>query len=107
MGTVQARIEAVELLGKDHYVPIVRLGDERDPFHITEILRLCQGDPHAISRVGAVGDEVLPVNVCYARILDAELFVRSKRVVRGGSQEGLGGGGEVESVWAACQTDYG
>ena len=74
---------------------------------MTEVLRLCQGDPHAISRVGAVGDEVLPVHVCHARILDAELFVGRKRAVPGGSQKGLRISGEVESVGAACQTNDG
>ena len=81
MGPVQPGIEAVELLGEDHDIPIVRLGDEGDPFHLTEVLRLCQGDPHAISRVGAVGDEVLPVHACHAWILDAELFVGRKGAV--------------------------
>ena len=107
MGPVKPGIESVELLGKDHHVAVVRLRDQGDPFHLTEILRLCQRDPHAISRVGAVGDEVLPVEVCHARILDAELFVRRKRAVPGGRQKGLRIGGEVESVGAARQADDG
>ena len=78
MGPVKAGIQSIELFGKDHHIPVVRLRDEGNPFHVTEVLRLCQGDPHAISRVGAVGDEVLPVNVCHARIFDAELFIDGK-----------------------------
>src|ERR1035441_6922030 len=103
MGPVKPGIKAVELFGEDHYVPIVSLGDEGDPFHLTEVFRLCQGDAHAISRVRTVSDEVLAVDLHYARILDAELLVGGKRAVRGRSQEGLGGGGEMKSVKAARQ----
>src|ERR1035438_3461945 len=59
MRTVKSGIESIKLLGKDHHIPIIRLRDEGDPFHLTEILRLGQGDPHSISRVSAVGDDVL------------------------------------------------
>jgi hypothetical protein len=105
MGPVKPRIETVKLLGKDHYIPVVRLRNEGDPLHVTEVLRRCQRDPHAISRVGAVSDEVLPVDVCHAWILDAELFVRRKRAVPSGGQKGLRMSGEVESVVAARQTN--
>ena len=89
MRTVQPGIESVELLRKDHHIPIVRLGDEGDSFHLTEVLRLGQGDPHSISRVGAVGDEVLAFDQGHARVFDAELFIGGKRAVSRGSQKGL------------------
>ncbi len=107
MGTVKPRIEAVKLFGEDHHVPVVGLRDEGDPFHATEVLRLCQGDADSVSRVGAVGDEVLPIHVCHAWILDAELFVGRKRAVPGRSQKWLRIGREVEAVGAARQADDG
>jgi hypothetical protein len=65
---------------------------------MAEVLRLGQGDPHAISRVGAVGDEVLAVQQRDARILDAELFIGRERAVRRES-EGRGIGGESNPSW--------
>ena len=105
MGTVKPGIEPVELLGKDHYVPIIRLRDEGDSFHVTEFLRLGQSDPHSISRVGAVCDDVLPFQAGHAWILHAELFIGGKRAVLLRNQKGLWIGGEVESVGTARQTD--
>src|SRR5437762_7499644 len=107
MGTVKPGIESVKLLGKDHYVPVIRLRNERDLFHLSEVLRLGQGDPHSISRVGAVGDDVLPFQPSHAWILHAELFVGGKRAVPRRSQKGLRTGGEVKSVGTTCQTNDG
>src|SRR6266542_4891284 len=107
MGTVKPGIESIELLGKDHYIPIIRLRDEGDPFHLTEILRLRQSDPHSVSRVGAVGDDVLPFQPGHAWILHAELFIGGKRAVPRRNHKGLRIGGEVESVRTARQTNDG
>ena len=102
MGTVKPGIEAAKLFGEDHHIPMVRLRDERDPFDLIEVPRLGEGDPDSISRVSAVGDDVLPFQPGHAWILDAELFIGRKRAVPRRSQKGLWIGGEVDSVGAAC-----
>src|SRR6516225_11007552 len=107
MGTVKSGVESIKLLGKDHHIPIIRLRDKGDPFHLTEILRLGQGDPHSISRVGAVGDDVLPFQPGHAWILHAELFIGGKSAVPRRSQKGLWIGGEVKSVGTTGQTNDG
>src|ERR1022692_2377369 len=101
MRTVKASIKSIKLLGKDHHVPIIRLCDEGNPFHLTEVLRLGQGDPHSISRVCTVGDDVLPVQQRYAWVLHAELFISSERAVPVRSQKRLWICGEVESIGTA------
>ena len=105
MRTVQPGIESIKLFGKDYYIPIVRLRDERDPFHLAEVFRFCQSDPHAIARVSAIGDEILAFQKRNSRILDAKLFIVRKWAVARGSQKGLWIGGELEPVVAARQTD--
>src|SRR5438094_5574499 len=107
MGTVKPGVESTKLLGKDHHIPMIRLRDEGDPFHPTEVLRLGQSDPHSTSRVGAVGDDVLPFQPGHAWILHAELFIGGKRAVPRRSQKGLWIGGEVKSVGTTCQTNDG
>src|SRR6267142_6097320 len=107
MGTVKSGIESIKLLGKDHYIAVIRLRNEGDPFHLTEIFCLGQGNPNSISRVSAVGDDVLPFQPGHAWILDAELFIRRKRAVPRRSQKGLWIGGELEAVGAARQTNDG
>src|SRR5437016_14406943 len=107
MGTVKPGIESVKLLGKDHYVPVIRLRNERDLFHLLSVLSLGQGDPHSISGVGAVGDDVLPCQPGHAWVLHAELFIGGKRAVPVRNQKGLWIGGEAESVGTACQTNDG
>ena len=59
MWTIEPGIKPVKLLGKDDDIPIIGFSNERDSFHLTKILRLGQSDPHPISRVSAVGDDVL------------------------------------------------
>src|ERR1022692_3063296 len=88
MRTVKSGVESIKLLGKDHHIPIIRLRDEGDPFHPTEGLRLGQGDPHSISRVCAVGDDVLSLHQGDARVLHAKLFIGSERAVRAGVRKG-------------------
>src|SRR5258708_21352879 len=107
MRTVQPGIESVKLLGKDHNIPIVCLSDERNPFHLTEVLRLCQGDPHAISRVGAVSNYVLVLQARHSWILHAELLIGGERTIRRRNQKGFWIGDEMEPIHAACQTKDG
>src|SRR5258708_14020070 len=107
MGTVKPGIESIKLLGKDHHIPIIRLRDEGDPFHLTEVLRLGQGDPYSISRVGAVGDDVLPFQSRHAWVLHAELLIGGKRAVPRRNQKGLWIGGGGESGGTACPTNKG
>src|SRR5260370_38471303 len=85
----------------------MRVRDEVDPFHLTEVLRLGQGDPYSISRVGAVGDDVLPFKSGHAWILHAELFIGGKRAVPRRNQKGLGIGGEGEVSRVAGVTQGG
>src|SRR5438132_10885424 len=105
MRTVKPGVESIKFLAKDHDIPIVRLRDERDPFHLTEVFRLGQGDPHSISRVGAVSDDVLPLQPGHAWILHAELFIGGKRAVLRRNQKGLWIGGKMESIGTACQNN--
>src|SRR6476646_8091704 len=107
MGTVKPGIKPIKLFGKDHYVPIIRLRDQRDSVHLNEVLRLGQGDPHSVSRVCTVGDDVLPVEQGHAWVLHAELFIGSERAVPVGSQKRMGIGGEAETVGTACQSNDG
>src|SRR5690349_21768900 len=100
MRTVKPGIEAVKFLGEDYYVPIVCFRDQGDAFHMTEILRLGQGDLDSISRVDAIRDEVFALHAGDSWIFDAELFLP-------GNQEGRRIGGEMESVAAACQPNDG
>src|ERR1035438_1520740 len=103
MRTVKSGIESIKLLGKDHHIPIIRLRDEGDPFHLTEVLRLGQSDPHSISRVDAVGEDVLLFQPGHAWVLHAELFICGKRAVPVRNQKGLWIGGEAESVGARAE----
>src|SRR5258707_3143878 len=105
MRTVKSGIESIKLLGKDHHIPVIRLRDEGDPFHLTEVLRLGQGDPHSISRVGAVGDDVLPLQPGHAWVLHAELFIGGKRAVLHRNQKGLWIGGSTGILGAAGPTN--
>src|SRR5271157_2829140 len=107
MRTVQPGIESVKLLRKDDHIPIVRLRNQGDLFYLTEVLRLGEGDAYAISRVGAIGDDVLPLQWGHAWVLHAKLFIGGKRTVPRRNQKGLWIGGEVESVGTACQTNDG
>ena len=107
MRPVKPGIQPIKLLGKDHHVPIIRLGDEGNPFHLTEVLRLGQGDPNSISRVRAIGDEVLSVQQGHAWILNAELFIGSERAVSPGNEKGLWISREAETIRTACQADDG
>src|ERR1019366_4791400 len=107
MRTVKASIKSIKLLGKDHHIPIIRLCDQGNSFHLTEVLRLGQGDPHSISRVGAIGDDVLPFQSGHTWVLHTELFIGGKRAVPVRNQKGLWVGGEAESVGTACQTNDG
>src|SRR5207237_1407608 len=78
--TVQASVQSSKHLGKDHYIPVVGLSDEGNSFQISrkESLGLGQGNPHTVSRVRTVGDEVLAIQQCHARILHAKLLIRRK-----------------------------
>src|SRR5712692_3270319 len=105
MRTVQPGIEPVKLLRKDHHVPIIRLRNQGDLFYLTEVLRFGQGDPDSISRVGAVGDDVLPLQWGHAWVLHAELLIGGKRSISRRCQKRLWGGREVESVGTACQSN--
>src|SRR5712692_5320030 len=107
MRTVKPGIKSIKLLGKDHHITIIRLCDERNSFHLTEVLRLGQGDPDSISRIGAVGDDVLPFQPSHAWVLHAKLFIGGKRAVPVRNQKGLWIGRAVESVGTACQTNDG
>src|SRR6266496_5822998 len=107
MRTVKSGIKPIKFLGKDYDIPIIRLCDKRNPFYPTEVLRLGQSDPHSTSRVGAVGDDVLPFQPGHAWILHAELFIGGKRAVPVGSQKGPWIGGEAEPVGTACQANDG
>src|SRR5436309_15228460 len=97
MGTVKSGIKAIKFVGKDYNVPIIRLCDKRNPFYPTEVLRLGQGNPHSISRVCAIGNDVLAVDPGHAWVFHAELFISSERSVPVGSQKGPWIGGEAES----------
>jgi hypothetical protein len=107
MRTVKSGIKAIKFLGKDYDIPIVRLCDKRNPFYPTEVLRLGQGNPHSISRVCAIGNDVLPVDPGHAWVFHAELFISSERSVPVGSQKGPWISGEAEPVGTACQANDG
>src|SRR5688572_18122652 len=102
MRAVKPSVEPVKLLGEDDHISVVRLRDQGNSFHVTEILRLRQGDPHSISRVGAVSDEVLPFQLGDAGVFNPELFIRRKGSVPLGNQKGLWIGLEMESIETAC-----
>ena len=81
MRPIQPGIESVELFWKDHDVPIVRFRDQADLFHVTEVLRFGQRDPHAVARVGAVGDEVFAIDLRDARVFHAEFLILGERAL--------------------------
>src|SRR6266567_4003046 len=105
MRTVQAGVESAKFLGKNHHVPIIRFGNERHPFHLRKVSSFGQRDSHSISRVGAIGDEVLIAERRHTRILHAELFIGRERSVWLGNQEWLGVYGKAKSVVTARQPD--
>src|ERR1700746_252530 len=107
MGTVKPGIEPIKLLGKNYHIAIIRLSDYGDSFHLTEVLRLGQGDPNSISRVSAVGDDVFPFQQGHAWVLHSEFFIGGKRAAPVRSQKRLWIGSEAESVGTACQTNDG
>jgi len=49
MRAVKAGIKPVKLLGKNHHIPIIRLRNQGNSFHPTEVLRLGRGDPQVCS----------------------------------------------------------
>src|SRR5690349_4201441 len=104
MRPVKPGIETVKLFGEDDHVAMICLSDERDFFHTIEVLSFGERDPDSISRVGAVGDDVLSVQWSHARVLHAKLLIFGKRTVALGGQKGLRIGGEAESVGASCQS---
>src|SRR6185312_5175046 len=101
MRTVKPHIQSGKSFGKDHDVPVVRFCDKRESIHVPEVLCLSQSDPHPVSGIGTVGDDVLTFNLTHTWIFHAELFIGGKRAVKCGNQERLWIGGEVESVMAA------
>src|SRR5437870_11630494 len=107
MRTIKSGVEPIKFLRKNYDIPIIRLCDKRDLFYPTEVLRLGQGNPHSISRVCAIGNDVLPVDPGHAWVFHAELFISSERSVLVGSQKGRWIGGEAESVGTACQANDG
>src|SRR5437868_14983083 len=98
MRTVKSGIKAIKFFGKDDDIPIVRLCDKRNPFYPTEVLRLGQGNPHSISGVCAIGNDVLPIDPGHSWVFNPELFIGSERSVPVGSQKGPWIGGEAEPV---------
>src|SRR5438045_8145781 len=107
MGTVKSGIKAIKFVGKDYNVAIIRLRDKRNPFYQTEVLRLGQANPHSISRVCAIGNDVLPVDPGHSWVFHAELFIGSESSVPVGSQKGPWIGGEAEPVGTRCQANDG
>src|SRR6516164_3429585 len=103
MRPVKPGIEPLELLGKDHQIPMVGLRDEGNSIHLNEVLRSRQGDPHTVTRVGAVGDDVLPLHLRHAWVLYAEFLIGSKEAVPLGRQKGLGISSESKAVETARQ----
>ena len=78
-GPVEPGIQPLELLGEDHGVPGVRLRDQGDSLHLNEVRGPGESDPHTISRVGAISDEILAFHLRDPWVLDAELFVGSEQ----------------------------
>src|SRR6516225_8820479 len=105
MRPVKPSIEPLELFGKDHYIPTVGLCDEGNSIHVNEIPRSRQGDSHTITRVGAVGDDVLPLHLRHAWVLYPEFLIGGKESVSRRCQKRLWGGRKVESVGTACQSN--
>jgi hypothetical protein len=107
MRTVKSGIKAIKFLGKDYDIPIVSLCDKRNPFYPTEVLRLGQGNPHSISRVCAIGNDVLPIDPGHSWVFNSELFIGSERSVPVGSQKGPWIGDEAEPIRTTCQANDG
>src|SRR6266567_172238 len=105
MGPIEARVESVKFFRKQHYVPMIRLGDERDPFHLGKVVRPSQRDAHAATRVRAVRNDVPLFQTGYPGIFHAELFIGREWALPLRDQKGLGVGWEPESVAAAGQSD--
>src|SRR5436309_1196807 len=101
MRAVQTRIQPSKLFRKKYHVPIVRLGDQRNSFDAHEVASFCQGDAHSVSRVGAVGNQVLTIQISDARVFDTELFVLGKGAALSWLQERLRIGGEMKSIQTA------
>src|SRR5581483_11007947 len=104
MRTIKPGIKPVKFVGEDDHIPIIGFSNERDSFHLSEILCLGQSNPHPISRVSAVGDDVRSLQKCYPRVFHAELFILGKRAVALRSEKRLWIGRKVEAIGAAGQT---
>src|SRR3974390_1734563 len=107
MRPVKPGIEPIELFGKNHQIPTIGLRNEGNPIHMNKIPRSRQRDPHTITGVGAVSDEVLTFHLGHTWILYAELFIGGKGTASLGNQKRLGMGREIESVRTACQANDG
>src|SRR6516162_397107 len=107
MRTVEPSVESVKLFWKEHHVPIVGFCNQADFFDMREILSFGQRDPHSVSGVGAVGNDVFIVETSYTWILHAELFIGCKRPVSLRNQKRLRIRGEAESVVTARQPNNG
>jgi len=55
MWPVQTHIPTVELFRENDHVAEVGLGDQRNPFHFFKIPGARQGNPHAVTGIGAIG----------------------------------------------------
>ena len=90
MWAIQASEQSANFLGKNHNIPIVRLGNERDSVNGKEVPGPCQRDSDSVPRVGTVGNEVHSFERRDARVLDPELLVGREGAGEAGVRNGSG-----------------
>ena len=81
MGPVQTYIPAAELFRENDYVAKIGLGDQGHPFHFFKIPGTRQGNPHAVTGIGAVGQQVLSLHRANSEVLDPERLIFPKNAV--------------------------
>src|SRR5450756_1638562 len=100
MGPVKTRIPATEPFRENNDVAKVGLGYKRNAFNFFKILGARQGNPNAVTGIGAVGQQVLALYRADSQVLDSELFIFRKHVVRCRYEKGFGMDSEGKTIIA-------
>ena len=82
MWPVQTHIPIAELFRENDHIAEVRLGDQRNTFHFFKIPGARQGNPHAVTGIGAIGQQVLVFYQGNPNVFDSERFIFGKNIVR-------------------------
>ena len=82
MRPVQTHVSALKFLRENDHIAEVGLGDQRNTFDFFKISGARQGNPHAVTGIGAIGQQVLSLHGANSEVLHAERLIFAKNIVR-------------------------